>query len=70
MPNTNQHDDHEKIDADKVKRHPEWMTREDIDRMLAKMDEEAIVEELEMERDIAEARRPRWWTFGIRTFVP
>ena len=45
-------------------------SRADIERYLARLDQEAITEQLEMERSIAEARRPHWWTFGIRTFVP
>jgi hypothetical protein len=45
-------------------------TRADVERFLARLDEEAIAEEIEMEKDIAEAQRPRWWTFGVRTFVP
>jgi len=46
------------------------LSGEEIDSMLAEMDEQAIIDEREMLRELEEARRPKWWTFGIRTFVP
>jgi hypothetical protein len=47
-----------------------WLSGDEIDALLARMDEEAITEEIELERDIAEARRLPWWMFGFSTHVP
>jgi hypothetical protein len=44
--------------------------REEIDRYLAQLDEEAIAGEIELQRSLEEARRPPWWMFGLRTWIP
>jgi hypothetical protein len=44
--------------------------REEIDRYLAQLDEEAIAGEIELQRTLEQARRLPWWMFGIRTMIP
>ena len=48
----------------------ETLERESIDELIERLDAEAVAEEAEMLREIEEARRPKWWTFGIQTLVP
>ena len=42
----------------------------EFNKMLAEMDQQAIVEERELLRELEENQRPKWWTFGIRTYIP